>query len=97
MGQRFVIWAAVLMAVSLFECQGFKAGEYKVITLYGRRCCLPLVSDDCWRCEAAIACPSHTPPLPTIMGGAACALPRAVLRPGSLAGYSQSPRRMCSR
>ena len=32
MGRRFVIWAAVLMSVSLFECQGFKAGEYKVIT-----------------------------------------------------------------
>ena len=31
-GRRFVIWAAVLMSVSLFECQGFKAGEYKVIT-----------------------------------------------------------------
>jgi len=32
MGRRFVICAAVLMAMSLFECQGFKAGEYKVIT-----------------------------------------------------------------
>ena len=32
MGRRFVIWAAVVMAASLFECQGFKAGEFKVIT-----------------------------------------------------------------
>ncbi len=32
MGRRFVIWTVVLMAMSLFECQGFEAGEYKVIT-----------------------------------------------------------------